>query len=280
MKILITGANGMVASAAVRHCRSIGDEITAFTREQLDISSREAVFEMVGQVSPDAVINCAAYTDVDGSEKNQRLCREVNALGAENLALAAKNSGSAFLTISTDYVFGGDKAGFYTQRDTPRPLNFYGIAKLEAEVLVKTAYARSIIVRSGWIFGTGGSNFLSTIDGILSRKDPVKAIDDSFGTPTFADDLARRIRELVKLDLPLTFHVSNPGERMSFYDFAQAICTLQNYDQRLVDKISTNNLSRPAKRPVNSALRCLFSRAVGLEPLPPLESSLKDFLRT
>jgi dTDP-4-dehydrorhamnose reductase len=158
MKILITGANGMVARAAVEYCRSIGDETVALTRQELDIADREAVLKTFEREKFEAVLNCAAYTDVDGAEANIDKCYAANAEGVENLALASKQIGCAFVTISTDYVFDGAKRDFYTQKDTPCPQGVYAKSKLEGEIRARNAYARSIIVRSGWIYGAGGAN--------------------------------------------------------------------------------------------------------------------------
>lgn len=278
MKILITGANGMVARAAIEHCRSIGDDVVALTRQKLDISDRKAVFALFEREKFDAVVNCAAYTNVDGAEANREICYRANASGAENLALASKKIDAAFVTISTDYVFDGAKNEFYTQRDTPNPQAVYAESKLAGERLVSNAYARSIIVRSGWIYGTGGTNFLSVADKLLAEGKPIKAIADSYGTPTYAEDLARRLRELAALDLPCIYHVTNSGEGASYADFARKVCEIRCFDKNLVEKVSFANLKRPAPRPQNSKLACLFSEKFGLEPLRRWEQALAEFL--
>ncbi len=278
MKILITGANGMVAKAVIKHCRDEGDDVSSFTREALDISNYDDIADIVTRETPEVIINCAAFTDVDRSETNRESCYAVNAKGVENLARASRRVDCTFLTISTDYVFDGENKGFYTQRDTPNPINYYGRAKLEGEKLAREAYARSIIVRTGWIFGVGGTNFLSKMHLSLANDKKISAISNSFGTPTFADDLARRIRNLVKLDLPLTFHVANSGEGVSFYEFALEICRLGGFESKLVENSLSESLNRPAARPGNSSLRCLFSNRIGLQELPDWKESLKVFL--
>ncbi len=278
MKILITGANGMVAKAAIDYCRRIGDEVVAMTRQELDISDRTSVRETFEREKFEAVINCAAYTDVDGAETNEKECFEANTAGVENLALFAKKVDAAFVTISTDYVFDGLNEGFYTQRDTPKPLSFYGNSKLEGEIRARNAYARSIIVRSGWIYGTGGTNFLSVMHKLLADGKTIKAISDSFGTPTYAGDLAQRLRELAELDLPAIYHVTNAGDGTSYEGFAQKICEIKGYDKSLLDSVSVNDLKRPAPRPVSSKLACLFSEKFGLAPLPDWEQALTKFL--
>ncbi|HVE59174.1 MAG TPA: dTDP-4-dehydrorhamnose reductase [Pyrinomonadaceae bacterium] len=278
MKILITGANGMVAKATANYCRSIGDETLAVTRQELDIAARSAVFEIFKREKFEAVVNCAAFTDVDGAETNRKACAEANIEGVENLALAAREIDCAFVTISTDYVFDGAKSGFYTQRDTPNPQGFYAQSKLEGEMRARNAYARSIIVRSGWIYGHGGTNFLSVMDKLLADGRSIKAIYDSYGTPTFANDLAKRLRELAELDLPCLFHVTNSGMGTSYKGFAEKVCRLKGFDVNLLEPASADSLKRPAPRPLSSKLACLFSEKFGLEPLPHWEDALREFL--
>lgn len=279
MKILITGANGMLAKALIAHCRETGDEIAAFTRQELDISDREDVFERFIRIRPEAVINCAAYTDVDGGETNEKRCYNVNAAGVENLALACRKIDAAFVTVSTDYVFDGAKKGFYTQTDTPNPQSEYGKAKFAGEILAQKAYARSVIVRSGWIFGTEGTNFLSVMKQLFEKGQPIKAIADSYGTPTSADDLAKRLRELAILDLPCIYHVTNSGAGASYADFARKVCEIGGFEESLLETVSHSDLKRPAPRPVNSKLACLFSEKFGLAPLPDWKEALAASLQ-
>lgn len=278
MKILITGANGMVARAATRYCQSIGDEVVALTRQELDISMRWMVCDMFEREKFDAVLNCAAYTDVDGAETNEELCYKANAFGVENLAFAAKLFNSTFVTISTDYVFDGAKSDFYTQKDTPNPQGVYAKSKLEGEIRAQNAYAHSIIVRSGWIYGAGGTNFLSVMGKLLADGKNIKAIKDSYGTPTFATDLAKRLRELAELDLPGIFHVTNAGAGASYLEFAQKVCEIGGFDENLIEPVSFADLKRPAPRPQSSKLACLFSEKFGLEPLRNWENALAEFL--
>lgn len=279
MRVLITGANGMLARATIAHCRERGDEVIALTRQELDISNRTQVFSVFEDYKFDGVINCAAYTDVDGSETNVERCYAANALGVENLALASKEHDCLFVTVSTDYVFDGTKSGFYTQRDTPNPQSVYGKAKLEGEIRARNAYARTVIVRSGWIYGEGGNNFLSKVADLLKLQKPIKAIGDSFGTPTFADDLAKRLRELLELDMPFVFHVTNAGEGTSYAGFCKKVCEIKGWDLNLIEEIPASSLNRPAPRPKNSRLACVLSEKIGLEPLQNWENALKEFLQ-
>ncbi len=278
MKILITGGNGMVARATAAYCRSIGDEVFSFTRQDLDISSAEEVKAAFEKLRPEAVINCAAYTNVDGAESDRSAAEAVNSLGPEILANACRSIDSGFVTISTDYVFDGQFDGFYTQRDTPHPLGIYGKTKLEGERRASNAYARTVIVRSGWIYGAGGTNFLSVMRRMLAAGGKVKAIADSFGTPTYAADLAKRLRELAELNVPGIFHVTNEGEGSSFASFAEELCRITGSDPTLVVPVSHSELQRPAPRPTSSKLACLYSRAFGLRPLPEWKEALNTFV--
>jgi dTDP-4-dehydrorhamnose reductase len=280
MKVLITGANGMVAQAMAGHCRSVGDEVFALTRAELDIDKWEAVEKTVRNIKPHAVINCAAFTDVDGAESDSAAAYAANADGVENLAYSCRNHNAVFVTISTDYVFDGEFDGFYTQRHTPEPQGIYALSKLEGEMRARKANARSVIVRSGWIYGNGGTNFLSVMADLLSSGRSIKAIKDSFGTPTYAVDLAVRLRELAELDMPCIFHATNAGPGTSYLGFAEKICELGGFDKNLLEVVSKDDLRRPARRPASSKLACVFSDKLGLRPMPDWEASLEAFLKS
>jgi dTDP-4-dehydrorhamnose reductase len=274
MKIVITGANGMVARAAAEYCRSIGDEVSAVSHGELDIANIKSVESVLNEIRPDALLNCAAYTNVDGAETDKQLSYDANATGVENLATVCKEIDSRFVTISTDYVFDGTKTDFYTQRDTPQPKGVYAMTKYYGELLARTTYARSIIVRSGWIFGKGGTNFLSVVDRLLADGNDITAIADAYGTPTYAADLARRLRELAELDLPGVYHVANAGHGTTYLGFAEKVCEIGGYDKTLITSTSMSELKRPAPSPVSSKLSCLFSERLGLANLPSWEDAL------
>lgn len=277
-KILITGSGGLVGKASIEHCTAIGDEVAAYDHKSLDIADAEHVRTVISRESPDAVINCAAWTDVDGSESDPAKAERVNALGPEILARACREVNAGFVTISTDYVFDGRKDGFYTQRDDPNPLSVYGRFKLEGERRVQAAYARSIIVRTGYIFGPGGRNFLSVVVDRARRGDKLKAIRDCWGTPTYARDLAVRLRELAEFDLPGVFHVVSSGNGATFETFAQEALKLAECDANLLESVTMDSLARPAPRPRNSKLACLLSEAIGLPPLPHWQEGLAHFV--
>ncbi len=278
MKIVITGANGMLARAAAKYCDKIGDAVTAVTRPELDISAKSDVADLLAAVRPDAVLNCAAFTNVDGAETDETACYAANAEGVENLALACAAVNSVFVTVSTDYVFDGSNTGFYTQRDQPNPQGVYAKSKREGEIRAFAANPRSIIVRSGWIYGHGGTNFLSVMPGLLADGKSIKAIHDSYGTPTFANDLAKRLRELAEADLPGVYHVTNGGEGTSYFGFAEKICELGGFDKALLQPTSHAELKRPAPRPVSSKLACLISEKLGFAPMRNWKDALAEFI--
>lgn len=274
----MTGAGGLVGRAVSDHCIERGDQVFSYNHSTLDITNSELVQALVAQHRPDLVINCAAWTDVDGCELDRQRAIAVNAEGPENLALACRNTGAGLITISTDYVFDGTKEGFYTQRDNPNPKSVYGISKLEGERRVQHALPRSIVVRTGFIFGSGGKNFLSTVVERAQRGDSLKAIIDAWGTPTYARHLAARLRDLADLNIPGIYHVVNSGEGVSYEEFARAALEAAGLTGAKLEAVTMDSLDRPAPRPVNSRLKCLLSGAIGLPPLPFWHDALLEFV--
>jgi len=278
LNVLITGAGGLVGTALARHCESLGDEVIGYTHQSLDIANEALVEKTFRERRPQAVINCAAWTDVDGCQLDPDRAMLVNATGPENLARASRKYDALLITISTDYVFNGAKAGFYTQRDDPDPQSVYGVSKLEGERRAQLASARTIVVRSGFIFGQGGKNFLSTVIQRARRSERLKVINDATGTFTYAPDLAARLRELVDLDLPGIFHVVNSGDGGTFEDFTMAALKVAGCAPE-IETVSMASLNRPAPRPQNSRLKCLITEAIGLKPLPHWTEALVNFLK-
>lgn len=279
MRVLVTGAAGLVGRAVGEHCRVRGDEVFLYQHKDLDIADGDAVRKTIREKQPDVVINCAAWTNVDGCESDPDRAFAVNATGPENLAAACKEAGGRFITISTDYVFDGRKTGFYTQDDEPNPESVYAASKLEGERRSALANDRSIIVRTGYIFGRGGTNFLCTVVDRAKRGEKLKAINDTFGTPTYAKDLAVRLRELAEIDKPGIYHVVNSGSGASFEEFTRQAVALVGNREATVESVSAAALNRPAKRPRNSRLRCLLTETIGLAPLRNWEAALADFVR-
>lgn len=275
---MVTGAGGMVGRAVVADCQSRGDEVAGFDHQSLDITDESQIDVAVDRFCPDALINCAAWTDVDGCESDPERAEKANALGPELLALASRKANARLITISTDYVFDGEKDGFYTQRDQPNPQSVYGVSKLHGERRALEAWANTCVVRSGYIFGAGGTNFLSTLVPRARRGEPVSAISDSFGTPTYASHLARQLVALTRIEVPGIYHIVNAGEGTSFEGFARRALETAGFSGNMVKPVRLGELKRPAARPENSRLRCLLSEAVGLPPLPRWEAALAEFI--
>jgi dTDP-4-dehydrorhamnose reductase len=273
----VAGSGGMVGKAVCRYSEALGDQVVAADHASLDVTNAERVLSAIRNSKPDVVINCAAWTDVDGCERDSDRAYAANSSGPENLARASRRAGCGFITISTDYVFDGSKGDFYTQRDDPNPQSVYASAKLDGERRAQLAYARTIVVRSGFIFGPGGKNFLSNVAVKLISGGNIKAISDSRGTPTYAVDLARRLRELAQLDLPGIFHVVNEGEGASYEEFARKASEIAGKSPS-IEPVSEESLGRPAPRPADSRLKCLLSEPVGLSPLPDWHEALTEFL--
>jgi len=268
----------MLGRAVVEAYEREGEQVAPLDHLSLDIADQHAVDAAFDQELPDVVINCAAWTDVDGCELDHDRAFSVNAHGPELLALACRRVGAQLITISTDYVFDGEKDGFYTQRDQPNPQSIYAVSKLEGERRAQLAWARTAVVRSGYIFGVGGKNFLSSLVARARRGERVQAISDAFGTPTYAPHLAQQLHRLAQRDLPGTYHLVNAGEGASFEQFARLAVEAAGLDLDLVEGVPFQTLGRPAPRPRNSRLSCLMSEVIGLDRLPPWQDALRDFV--
>jgi len=278
LKVIVTGSSGLVGRAVVSHVAAEGESVVGLDHATLDITNGPAIENTFASEGPEVVINCAAWTDVDGCESDRDHAMAANAQGPELLAIGCRKIGALFITISTDYVFDGAKQGFYTQSDEPNPLSVYGVSKLEGERRAQAVWARTMVVRSGYIFGAGGTNFLSTLIAKASRGERLTAITDALGTPTYAADLAARIYDLARLDRPDIYHVVNAGDGASFADFATCALEKAGYDDDLLQLATLESLGRPAPRPRNSRLRCLLSEGLGLEPLPFWQDALSQFI--
>jgi dTDP-4-dehydrorhamnose reductase len=280
LKLIVTGAGGMVGRAVVGHCTDRGAQVTAMDHAALDITNESVIASAFDRERPDVLINCAAWADVDACQRDPARAQLANAVGPELLAAACRKHNAQLITISTDYVFDGEKDGFYTQRDQPNPQSVYAVTKLDGERRAQNTWARTIVVRSGYIFGKGGTNFLATFLPRLRRGEQLRVIDDMFGTPTYAEDLVKRLYELALLDLPGIYHVVNAGDGVSFAEFARAAAEEVRLDPMLLTPVSCTSLGLPAPRPRNSRLRCLVSEAIGLEALPDWRDALADFTQT
>jgi dTDP-4-dehydrorhamnose reductase len=259
MRVLVTGAAGMLGRDLVAACRRRGHEVVALPRAELDITDAAGVAEALARYEPEAVANCAAYTDVDGAESDERAAMRVNDEGAGLLAAAAADVGASVLYPSSDYVFDGRKREPYVESDLTRALSAYGRSKQAGETAVAAANPRHLIVRSSWLFGAGGRNFVETMLRIGREQPEVVVVSDQIGCPTYTGHLAAGLAELLETDEHGIHHIAGSGAA-SWFDFAQEIFDQADVDCRVLAG-TTEMLARPAPRPSYSLL--------GTERRPP-----------
>lgn len=265
MKILITGSYGQVGSCLVRQLQSMSDvEFMAVDRDELDITDKAQVESVVREFGPDAIINAAAHTAVDKAEEEVELSYAINRDGPKNLAEAAQKVGAAILHISTDYVFAGDKEGCYIEADPVSPQGVYGQSKLAGEIEVAKACERHIILRTAWVFGEQGNNFVKTMLRLAQTRDTLGVVADQFGGPSYAGDIASTLLTIAKSIVENNnqaygvYHYSGLPH-VSWCDFAKTIFE-KSVDQGclkqapVVNAIRTEDYPTPAKRPANSKL--------------------------
>lgn len=269
MKVLITGSNGQVGSCLVKQLQSCPEiEFLAVDRNKLDITSEQDVIKTVNDFLPTIIINAAAHTAVDKAEDEVELSYAINRDGPKYLAQAAEEVGAVILHISTDYVFFGDKQGLYSESDSVNPQGVYGESKLAGEEAVINACSRHIILRTAWVFGEDGNNFIKTMLRLAQQRDSLGIVADQFGGPTYAGDIAAALIKIAKTitDSKNTFNINDYGvyhfsgmPHVSWCEFAQVIFD-KAVEQKVLAKspnvrgIKTEDYPTAAKRPANSKL--------------------------
>lgn len=252
MRVLVTGAGGMLAQAVVPALERAGHAVTACARADLDVTRAADVRSAVTAARPDWVCHLAAYTDVDGCESHLDQALRVNGEGAGHAAAAAREAGAAVLAISTDYVFAGDDPRPRREDDPVGPVSAYGRSKLAGEQAVRAANPCHLIVRTAWLYGRGGKNFVDTIRARALAGTPLAVVDDQHGAPTWTEDLAQALVELMEGNITGTIHATNAGE-CTWHEFAREICA-QVGARVEVARRSSADLGRPARRPAYSVL--------------------------
>ncbi|MGD0886700.1 MAG: dTDP-4-dehydrorhamnose reductase [Thermodesulfovibrionales bacterium] len=277
MKILITGAKGMLAHDLIPVLEERHVAI-ARPREELDITARDRVYRSVQELSPDIVINCAAYTQVDKAEGEREKAFLVNGIGVQNLALACSVSDIPLCHISTDYVFDGEKGSPYSPFDNTRPVNVYGESKLAGEKYIQWLMNKFYIVRTSWLYGKGGNNFISTILNLSKDRPEIKVVQDQKGSPTSTVSLSHAVGTLIETGAYGIYHFTDEtGSGISWYDFAREIVKLSGRDTEIIP-IRTDEFPRPAKRPRDSFLdTTFFSLVTGHKP-EDWKKALKNYL--
>ncbi len=274
MRLVVTGAGGGLGRAFLRWLPAHHD-VRAFTHAELDIGDHDAVRRTVDPLRPEAIVNLAAFTGVDGNETDPSRAFRDNALGPQNLALSARATGATMLHVSTDYVFDGSKREPYDETDEPSPLSVYGRAKLEGESFVRDFAPSWFIVRVGYVYGAG-SDYLTSAARALATGEEVGGIEDRVGTPTFVGHIAERLLPLLLTGRFGTYHLAG-AEPASWFDVLRRLRDLSGASGRVLPQRSAE-LGLPAPRPACSALTSVYLEHLPVDPIPGLDEGLKAFL--
>lgn len=279
--ILIAGGEGQLGSSLNVLAKSMSYSCVSLNRKELDITDKSSVYQAVKKFKPSLVVNCAAWTNVDEAESHPEQATRINAGGALNLAEACKSIDARFFQISTDYVFSGNKQEPWEENEIKSPISHYGVSKSEGEDLVLGCYPEnSFIIRTSWLYGLEGNNFLTKIlQKIKAQETKLRIVNDQIGQPTLVTDLAARILLMssIKLNSKI-YHATNTGQA-SWYNFASRIFKLQNQPTEHISAIQTRDYNSVAMRPAFSVLGQSAWKDSGLLPMRNWENALDEVLR-
>lgn len=282
MKVLVTGSAGQLGQDLMLLLQGQGLEVLGCDRQEMDITNLEQCTEVIGGFGPDAVIHCAAHTAVDAAETNIDAAYLINATGSRNVSLAAEKAGAKLVYISTDYVFDGMGTKPYHEYDNTEPKSIYGKSKRAGEILVQSLSSKFFIVRTSWVYGKYGNNFVKTMLKLGQEKPLLQVVDDQKGSPTYTVDLAHFLLELIQTEKYGVYHASNT-ETCTWYEFTQAIfieaeTILGLKFMAKLEPCTTEQFPRPAPRPRYSVMEHLSIRTNGFKDIQPWREGLKDFL--
>ena len=288
MKVLVTGVKGQLGYDVVNELTKRGIEAVGVDIQDMDITDAASVEKVIGEVAPDAVIHCAAYTAVDAAEDNVELCRRVNADGTQNIANVCKKLDCKMIYISTDYVFDGEGTRAWEPDDERHPLNIYGQTKYEGELAVQNTLEKYFIVRISWVFGVNGKNFIKTMLNLGKTHDHLTVVNDQFGSPTYTYDLARLLVDMIETEKYGYYHATNEGGYISWYDFTKEIfrqATALGHEEYSEEKVTVLPVTTEeygvskAARPFNSRLDKSKLAENGFTPLPTWQDALGRYLK-
>lgn len=277
MKVLVTGYNGQLGFDVIRELNSRSVECRGVDRDDFDITNRDETVGYICDYKPDTVVHCAAYTAVDRAEDDEENCRRVNVDGTKNIAIACEKIGAKMLYVSTDYVYGGAGDAPFEPSDMTDPKNVYGRTKLDGEKAVMKHLKKYFIVRTSWVFGINGSNFVKTMLRLGDERDELNVVCDQVGSPTYTPDLARLICDLIATERYGIYHGTNENY-CSWAEFASEIMKLGGKNTR-INPVRSEEYPVKAERPHNSRLskKCLDDS--GIKRLPTWQNALKRFIK-
>jgi dTDP-4-dehydrorhamnose reductase len=276
MKVLVTGSAGMLAKDFIPLLSERGYEVLAPLEDKLDITNLRVVKDVVGKLAPELIINCAAYTDVDGAEKQEHRALIVNGLGVQNLCLLCQERSMPLVHFSTDYVFDGTKPGPYTIYDKTNPINAYGRSKLLGEKYVLWLLSKFYLIRTSWLFGLQGKNFIETMLELGQKQKQLSVVTDQKGCPTWTCHLAEATIALIETGRYGIYHVTN-SEPTTWFDFTKEIFRLSGINTAVM-AVTSEQFPRPAKRPSNSVLDHFPLREVIGRDMPSWKEALREYL--
>ena len=277
MKVLVTGYNGQLGWDVVQELNRRGVENRGVDVQDFDLTDGPAVKACVQEYHPDVIVHCAAYTAVDKAESEPEACAAVNGDGTMNIVRAALSVGAKLVYISTDYVFSGEGDTPWTEDAPYNPQNVYGLSKVQGEIAVRSLMKRYFLIRTSWVYGLHGRNFVRTILRLSRERTEIRVVDDQIGAPTFSEDLAKLICDMISTEKYGIYHAANEGE-MSWARFARMILSEQGIWCR-VEPVPTSEYPTPARRPLNSRLSCQKLKDAGFGSLPTVENALARYLQ-
>jgi len=282
MKVLVTGANGQLGQDVTRVFTETGHDVVGCGKEELDITNLAHCSRVISSLKPDFIIHCAAYTAVDAAESDTEGAYLVNAIGTRNIAVSAEKIGTTVVYMSTDYVFSGSSMTAYTEYDDTDPQTIYGRSKLVGEQMIRDFCSKWFIVRTSWVFGLHGKNFVKTMLGLGQEKPLIKVVNDQKGSPTYTVHLAQFLLNLISTEKYGVYHASNCGS-CTWFEFTEAIFEeardhLGLEITALLQPCTTAEFPRPAPRPANSTMDHLAIRLNKSQDLPHWREGLKQFM--
>jgi len=275
MKVLLIGANGQLG---YKFCNFLKDkvELSSFSHSELDVLDFKKLISKFYEISPDVVINCAAYTKVDQAEEEESLAYQVNAVGAKNVSFASFKINAKVVYFSTDYVFDGTKTLPYNEFDKPNPISIYGKSKLIGEIYAKEFNPNHLILRISWLYGINGSNFVKTIIRLAKEKGELRIVNDQLGSPTYTLDVVRQTWKLIQADCVGLYHSSNVGQT-TWFEFVKRIIEKLNLNTQVIP-IKTEEYPALAKRPLFSVLDNYLLKLEGKSIMRNWEEAFNDFV--